>query len=176
MDYNREKRSWPGEAMGKPKKRQKLCCHCDGEIDLDVIVCPFCAADLRQEKPEQMRSGYQSFGVTEKSQNYRTSESLYPSSLGQRSADAVFEETAEVEPPALSRDEKVPSDKLSRVICPTILFTLGIQLFVLGMFILLFSHKGTVVLKWDGTLWFFYVLAACPLLYFGYRALSRLDE
>ena len=34
----------------KPKKRQKLCHHCEGEVDLDVIVCPFCAADLREER------------------------------------------------------------------------------------------------------------------------------
>lgn len=34
----------------KPKKRQKLCYNCDAEADLDVIVCPFCAADLRAEK------------------------------------------------------------------------------------------------------------------------------
>ena len=162
--------------MGKPKKRQKMCCHCEGEIDLDVIVCPYCAADLREEKPEQMRPlGYQSFGVSEKSQNRLTAESLYPSPLAAR-VDASFEGAPETEPSASQSEEKVQPDRLSRVICPTLLFTLGIQLFVLGMFILLFSHKGLVVLKWDGTFWFFYVLAACPLLYFGYRALSRLDD
>ncbi|MDE3055619.1 MAG: hypothetical protein KGI80_02855 [Verrucomicrobiota bacterium] len=39
----------------KPKKRQKLCFHCEGEVDLDVIVCPFCAADLREERPASFR-------------------------------------------------------------------------------------------------------------------------
>jgi len=151
-----------------------LCCHCEGEIDLDVIVCPFCAADLREEKPEQARASYQSFGSFERSQNRLTSESLYPSPLAAREG-VIVEEADSVEPSAPSREEGVHRERLSRVICPTILFTLGIQLFVLGMFILLFSHKGIVVLKWDGTLWFFYVLASCPLLYFGYRALSRLE-
>lgn len=158
----------------KPKKRQKLCCHCEGEIDLDVIVCPFCAADLREEKPEQIKSIYRSFGGVEKVDNRQTSESLYPSPLPTRS-DPVAEEVLG-EDPSSHFDEKASSDKLSSVICPTILFTLGIQLFVLGMFILLFSHKGIVLLKWDGTLWFLYVLAACPLLYFGYRALSKIDR
>ncbi|HAB98589.1 MAG TPA: hypothetical protein DCE71_02055 [Parachlamydiales bacterium] len=158
----------------KPKKRQKLCYHCEGEIDLDVIVCPFCAADLREEKPEQIKSIYRSFGGVERTDNHETSQSLYPSPFPTKS-EPVLEEVLEEE--SVAHFEKNPSsDKLSSVICPTILFTLGIQLFVLGMFILLFSHKGIVLLKWDGTLWFLYVLAACPLLYFGYRALSKIDR
>ena len=160
----------------KPKKRQKLCYHCEGEIDLDVIVCPFCAADLRTEKPESIRSVYQGLGgETRGNRNYQTSESLYPPSFSARTElppkeDLASEQVLEKVP------EEAPPSKLSKVICPTILFTLGIQLFVLGMFILLFSHKGVVVLKWDGTFWFFYVLSACPLLYFGYRGLSKIDE
>lgn len=161
----------------KPKKRQKLCYNCEGEIDLDVIVCPFCAADLREEKPEQMRSGYSSpMGAGRVQQNHQTSESLYPSPFPPRMETLSEEMVLEEEKPSHLTEEKGSSEKLSRVICPTILFTLGIQLFVLGMFILLFSHKGVVILKWDGTLWFLYVLAACPMLYFGYRALSKLDE
>ncbi len=151
-----------------------MCYHCEGEIDLDVIVCPFCAADLREEKPEQIKSIYRSFGGVERGDNHETSQSLYPSAFppkGELAAEEVLEEEK-----LADFDNKAPSDKLSSVICPTILFTLGIQLFVLGMFILLFSHKGIVLLKWDGTLWFLYVLAACPLLYFGYRALSKIDR
>ncbi|MDP1608772.1 MAG: hypothetical protein Q8L98_05615 [Chlamydiales bacterium] len=159
----------------KPKKRQKLCCHCEGEIDLDVIVCPFCAADLREERSDQTRPVYPAaFGGVEKRQEQQTSDSLYPPSLSSR-IETLAEE-AVVDEKLAGTDQKPSSEKLSRVICPTILFTLGIQLFVLGMFILLFSHKGIVLLKWDGTLWFLYVLAACPLLYLGYRFLSKLDE
>ncbi len=157
----------------KPKKRQKMCYNCEGEIDLDVIVCPFCAADLREERLEQSQSVYQPFGSPAKLHNQQTSQSLYPPPLASRlevSADELAEEL-----PTPSSDAPVSQERLSRVICPTIVFTLGIQMFLLGMFILLFSHKGVVLLKWDGTFWFFYVLASCPLLYFGYRSLSRLE-
>lgn len=161
----------------KPKKRQKLCYNCEGEIDLDVIVCPFCAADLRVEKPEQMRAAYHPFGSPGKSQNSETSQSLYPPSYPATKGEMVHEEVvlSEETLPEAVEEEKITSDKLSRVIRPTILFTLGIQLFLLGMFILLFSHRGVVILKWDGTFWFFYVLASFPLLYFGYRSLSKID-
>ena len=155
----------------KPKKRQKLCYNCEGEIDLDVIVCPFCAADLRVEKPEQMKGSYNPFGPPPKGQNAETSQSLYPPPFVSK---PEHEELAVTEA-ALEPEEKVSSDRLSHVIRPTILFTLGIQLFLLGMFILLFSYKGVVLLKWDGRFWFFYVLASFPLLYFGYKSLSKID-
>ena len=58
----------------KPKKRQKLCQNCEGEIDVDVIVCPFCAADLREERPEQKVSP---ISVRNLSDN-ETMKSLYP--------------------------------------------------------------------------------------------------
>lgn len=61
----------------KPKKRQKLCCNCDGEIDLDVIVCPYCAADLREEKPEQ-RIAPPMASVRPLTGGQQMSESLYP--------------------------------------------------------------------------------------------------
>ena len=157
----------------KPKKRQKLCYNCEGEIDLEIIVCPFCAADLRAEKFEPSQPVSHSFELPGKLHNHQTSQSLYPPPFASRlevANEAFMEEKILSQP----EDSDAPENP-SRVIFPTILFTLGIQLFLLGMFILLFSHKGVVLLKWDGTFWFFYVLAACPLLYFGYRSLSKID-
>lgn len=154
----------------KPKKRQKLCHNCEGEIDLDVIVCPFCAADLREEKPEQGRPSFnpaiKTFG-----HERETSQSLYPPSHALKSPnDELASEVRSLpsESPTSTEAEKNNS------FVATILFTLGVQLFLLGLLMLLFSHKGSVVLRWDATYWFFYCLAGMPLLYFGYKAISKL--
>ncbi len=121
----------------KPKKRQKLCHNCEGEIDIDVIVCPFCAADLREEKPEQRYSSY--LAQSQEMNSKQTVQSLYPSTLSEA-----------VEPEAVKEEaEKVEEEKESGVFMPTILFTLGVQLCVFSLLMLLFSHKGVVILKWD---------------------------
>ena len=60
------------------------------------------------------------------------------------------------------------------IFLPTILFALGSQLLVLGLLMLLFSNNGILTLKWDAKLWFLYAFAACPCLYFGYRAILKL--
>ena len=109
----------------KPKKRQKLCHNCEGEIDVDVIVCPFCATDLREEKPEQ--------------------QVLHKPSLSIKQASHFAKQDLEVE-------EKSPNEDLQEpkhVIGPTILVALGAQLFLFGCFMLLFSKQGIFVLKWD---------------------------
>jgi len=140
----------------KPKKRQKLCYNCEGEVDLDVIVCPYCAADLREEKPELQR--------VNRVNPMNTEQSLYPPPYSERVA--VIQEKIEA-----SVEEKEPSEWKS-VLGPVALFALGVQLFVLGLALLFFSDHGTLILKWDARFWIFYVLTSAPLMYFGYRSLK----
>lgn len=153
----------------KQKKRQKLCHNCEGDIDLDVIVCPYCAADLREEKLEELRRSEPSSSMLQ------MSHSLYPPPY------PIREERPEQPsaPPAtktvhLPQIEEEPSERLFSVLAPIVLFSLGTMLFVLGLLLMLFSHDGQVVLKWDGRLWFLYLFAAVPFLVFGYRSISKL--
>lgn len=150
----------------KPKKRQKLCSNCDGEIDLDVIVCPYCAADLREEKPEQQLTTTPARPLN----GTQMSESLYPSSF------PVHEES-EVPPEKEAVAESLPSETEENphlTLQAALLFSVGVQLFILGFLLVLFSHQGSVLLKWDARLWFLYVFASIPFLIFGYRSLTKL--
>lgn len=135
----------------KPKKRQKLCHNCEGEIDLDVIVCPFCAADLREEKPEQK---YSSSYVT------RAKESVQP----------LYPTQEEAAAPAVEIEEKPVHPAL-----PILLFTVGVQLAVFSLLMLLFSQGGEVILKWDARFWFFYLFASVPFLVLGGKYLTKIN-
>ncbi len=156
----------------KPKKRQKLCHNCEGEIDIDVIVCPFCAADLREEKPEQRYSSYVS-QVQQMSQK-QTNHSLYPETTPAPEIAHVVESIKEEVAEAVEAVLPEEAEAKPGVFLPTILFTLGIQLCVFGLLMLLFSHKGMVILKWDARCWFFYLFASVPFLYFGSKYMSKL--
>jgi hypothetical protein len=127
----------------KPKKRQKLCQNCEGDVDVDVIVCPFCAADLREA---DLAPRYPSYVSTT---------------------------------PTSSRDQeevaKVPTEeKTTHILLPILLMTLGAQLLMFGLCMLLFSHQGVLMLKWDARYWFFYIATSIPLLIFGYKRLVQL--
>lgn len=152
----------------KPKKRQKLCHNCEGEIDIDVIVCPFCAADLRDDKPEQRYSSYVS--TTQQMSQKHTMQPLYP--VQENRVEPIYKEPAPEEIGVM--EQEVVEEKKNAIFTPTILFTVGVQLCIFGLLMLLFSHKGVVILKWDARFWFFYVFASIPFLVFGYKALSKL--
>ncbi len=168
----------------KTAKRQKLCYNCEGDIDLDVIVCPYCAADLREEKPELREAPPKS------SMMQQMSYSLYPPSYPIRDEAEPAPQQQEPQqslPPAepspkasdLGLDEEEESDgetseKIITVVGPTLLFALGVTLFLLGLLLVLCSSNGQVVLKWDARLWFLYLFASVPFLIFGYRAISKL--
>ena len=42
-----------------------------------------------------------------------------------------------------------------------------------GMILLFFSNDGTLSLEWNAHYWFFYLLLAAPLIYYGWRTLNR---
>lgn len=156
----------------KPKKRQKLCHNCEGEVDVDVIVCPFCAADLREEKPEQHQAPYQPAASARALNRQQTSQSLYPPPS---SPQRVSEEPSSIdEAAALVNASEEQGEKTKNLFLPTVLFTLGVQLCLFGLLMLLFSQKGVVMLKWDARFWFAYVFVSVPFLVFGYRSLSSL--
>lgn len=145
-----------------------MCYHCEGEVDLDVIVCPFCASDLREEKPEKIHSGY---NPSLSLKNLNTQQSLYPPHYSPREVQEEEEEEVAEEPQMVAES----GEEERSIIGPTILMTLGAQLLLFGLFMLIFSHKGTMLLKWDARMWFLYVFASVPLLIFGYKSISKLE-
>ena len=64
----------------------------------------------------------------------------------------------------------IPDDK-GMIAWPLILFSIGINIFVFGIFLLLFSKGGEVILKYNSNFWFLYVIAASPLLYLGIKGI-----
>lgn len=133
----------------KPKKRQKLCQNCEGEVDLDVIFCPFCGADLLEEKE---------LSLNDKKENYYSP------------PYSPVKQEIEEEPPV----EK--ETKEASFFWPFVAFNLGVWLFLLGVFLLLFSKEGVLWLKLDATRWLYFLLLSFPLLAWGSRVFLEKKE
>ena len=65
-------------------------------------------------------------------------------------------------------------EKPDRTVGSVLLLTIGVQLLLLGFLLVLLSHNGVLILKWDARLWFLYIFASIPFLVFGYRSLAKL--
>jgi hypothetical protein len=147
----------------KTKKRQKLCYNCEGDVDLDVIVCPFCAADLREEQQKAFSPAVQSV------KQLHTEQSLYPPHYAPHPPQQEEEALPQASP--MGEEEAPPSKSALLAI---LLFTLGVQLLLLALMMVFCSHQGILILTWNAHTWFLYFFASFPLLYFGYRALTKL--
>jgi hypothetical protein len=149
----------------KPKKRQKLCHHCEGEVDLDVIVCPFCAADLREERPEQPR--FQPLAASIKNP---TEQSLYPPPYSEPKTQPIQYESVEQEEEVLPQEDQIAeTSSIKPASYGILLFALGAQLLFLGIAFLLFSNHGMLLLRFNANWWPLCLLFSFPLLVFGYR-------
>ena len=219
------------------KKRMKLCPNCYGQVDLDVIVCPYCGSGFdadseilneniknmdKEDKsfktlsaiemngslyppPYQPKSFSENFQkekdpVTEEPnepireeesqihKDYENSEikhsyvdqveytktEFVESGLEQSIEEDVedtnnFDENVSVEE-KVEEEISIPDDK-GMIAWPLILFSIGINIFVFGIFLLLFSKGGEVILKYNSNFWFLYVIAASPLLYLGIKGI-----
>lgn len=148
-----------------------MCHHCEGEVDLDVIVCPYCAADLREEKIEHQRSSFSAAAHSVKSLGVEPS-SYTPPPIFQPTIASPKEESGE--------EMHLPREPEAHGVKPHLfavaLIAVGAQLFLLSLLLLLFGSDGVLILKWDARLWFLYLFASVPLLFFGYRSLAKMSD
>ena len=152
------------------KERYKMCPHCEGQVNIDFDVCPYCGGDTSYSQTsdnEYMPQTPYYFG----SQNLSPEEtisSLYPPPYQPKIDQA--EEVEEVMEEKVM-EEEAPAQEEAKNILPILFCSLGVLLFVLGLFMALFSENGELVLRWNAKLWYLYLLTSAPLFYLGFKKL-----
>jgi len=153
------------------KKRLKLCANCNGQVDVDFDVCPYCGEEFSVKMAQMEENPIENNNVKSLSGD-ETIASLYPPPYKPKSYDSPLEEIEEEE--NVQEEKKI---KIKRpLFLPILMFSFGLTLFLTALFLLLFSKNNEVILKWDARYWMIYLAISLPLLFFGYKKLSSLDE
>ena len=166
------------------RKRMKLCANCDGLVDLDVIVCPYCGSDVTQavsaQKIEKPAVDNRKNLTLE-----QTLSSLYPPPYQPKSIDSNSLDPNEIDPSdiempkvkekAIDNSKNLKKDSFEKLslVMPTVLFSLGINICLFGLYLLLFSKNGELFIHFKSALWFLYILIGAPLTYMGYKLLNK---
>jgi hypothetical protein len=146
------------------KKRLKMCPHCDGQIDWDSVVCPYCGRSLTVEKKtEEMKNTTEFFSKTPE----ETSASLYPPPYQPKIHDPIDPQ----EDAPLLQENALKVEEKESLLWPTLLFSFGINLLLIGLFLLFFSKQGELLLRWNSHFWFVYLLLGLPIAVLGYKGL-----
>lgn len=149
--------------MMNPTPKLKLCWNCEGRVSFKDENCPFCAVYLH---PESNEDDEDESSLAPPYHVISGQDSIIPKAP-YRSEDAV-----ETEKTPFS----LPADDLKQILTPLILLLFGSAFLLFGLVLLLFSHDGVLTLRWNGNIWFAYVILALPLLFFGWQALRYLKD
>lgn len=91
----------------QPRKRMKMCASCDGMVDLDVIVCPYCGADFAKNTQETAK---QKTPPLEE-----TLSALYPPPYKPKSFGSEQEEKAQMAEASLNADPLNPEKNVTDI-------------------------------------------------------------
>lgn len=138
----------------KSSEKFKICPSCDGKAPLEVVICPYCAQSFNSNTNSSKSS---------LSQAYSPPYSAERTILVQQEAKATKpKETAQV----VAIQEK-------SVFLPIALLTIGSNLLILSLLLLILGKDGKVELEWSSSYWLLYALLALPLLLFGYKLAKK---
>lgn len=157
--------------------KKKLCWNCEGNVARDAVNCPYCGVYLRRD--EDLRNDYDEEEEDHLTPPYRI-EALQKNQETVPQPPYVASQ-AITQPEPAEKKKKLASSigKLTEwksVFIPIVLLLAGSVFLTFGMILFLFSKGGLLTVKWQGSLWIWYVVMALPSLYFGWRTLKNLDE
>ena len=162
------------------KERLKLCVKCEGQINWDAEMCPFCGGDLTLvEEPqsivdsEQKKESQKTFFNTSNSMSAEeTLSSLYPPPY-QPNMENKEENIEKEDEDEANQEEEELQDNDNNIFFTTLLLSLSVNLFLFGLFLFIFSKDNKVFLSFNSNLWFVYLLFSFFLFFFGYYKLMR---
>jgi predicted RNA-binding Zn-ribbon protein involved in translation (DUF1610 family) len=161
-----------GNIIMEEKKQLKLCTNCNGQVDVDFDVCPYCGEEFSVKTASMEENPIENSNVKSLSTD-ETIASLYPPPYKPKSYDSPLEEIDEEE----GQQQEERKEKIKKpLLMPILMFCFGVTLFLTAIFLLLFSKNNEVVLRWDARYWMLYLAFSLPLLFFGYKKLSSLDN
>ena len=151
------------------QKKTKLCANCDGLVDLDVIICPYCGSDVLEVADSQ--STYAPPHYRKNLSAEETLCSLYPPPYQPKNIETADPSDSSKEAAIEEEDfEKKKSKKFSSLLS-TLFFSLGVNFFLFGLYLFVFSKNKELFLRFDASYWYLYFLVGGPLIFFGYKML-----
>lgn len=142
------------EGQMTQRKKMKMCANCEGSVDWDVMICPYCGNNVIQNDSE-VKSMKKDDALS----------TLYPPPYKPSNVQAP-------QPQEMKEQEVKKQSKLASIL-PTLLFSLGVNVLLFGLFLLIFSKNGELLLRWDTSFWYIYVLLGLPFIFVSYKKLSK---
>jgi hypothetical protein len=168
----------PLSIMNTPSKT-KMCWNCEGNVLLTEEFCPYCrvAVDGQPSSSPAAESPlYPPLYSTAPVATVPTSPP--PFMTVQPAASPGLINTAHTVASQLPIDDEdeAADDNTFTVVTTMAMLMGGIILLLFAIALYFFGHDGYLELRWSDRYWFFYLLAAIPMLYVGISNLGNVEQ
>lgn len=156
------------------KTKKKLCWNCEGNVAIIDETCPYCGVSLDVSPMLSNAVGSDALNPPYKytQSTSETSIPLAPYRTEEQEPKAQVEET--LPPPA---DTVRTTHELQKTAIALSSLLLGFTLLLFSAILLLFSdNNGYLTLRWSADFWYLYLIVGAPLLYWGWKTASSLDD
>lgn len=151
--------------------KKKLCWNCEGNVSREASNCPYCGVYLHRDQDEE---------IDIEDDEEEELAPIYRSVSPENNSTAIPQAPYSAPQPATRQEnEAKPSSvqaEWKNTFIPLLLLLSGSFFLLFGLTLFLFSHNGFLTLQWKESYWPFYLIAALPLLYFGWNDLQNLKE
>ncbi len=150
------------------QEKKRLCWNCEGSVPAQAETCQYCGVSV---VPASLDGSSQPFTPLYQPTPHPQAPpaSQYKQSFARDSAQITNPQETENETHEASFVE------FKHVLWAILFLLSGSVFFLFGTALALFSRNGVLTLQWNGDLWSLYLLVAIPLLFFGWRAWSKLE-
>lgn len=165
----------------KANPKTRMCWNCEGRVLLKEETCTYCGVSVvpasLDGSDEAIPSPFQAlFSNNQTEISSDIPPSPYMSSNDEDEPYQKHTTQGHESEDEENEDDIEPSNGFKRGFLAILFLLGGSMLFLFGLTLALFSHKGIFTLSWDATLWFIYGGLSLPLLFLGWRLLSQLEE
>jgi len=148
-----------------PKK--KLCWNCETRVTISQENCTFCGVYLsptsEHDNENILRPPYR---IQSRDDKFEIPGSPYNQS-------ELDEEVNDASEASVNKNETL---SIKLVMMTIVFLFLGSIFLLFSTLMLVFSQNGMLILKWSTDYWYIYLSLAVPLLFLGWKGLSRIPD
>lgn len=152
----------------KTSAKKKLCWNCEGNVSHQQENCPSCGVYL---SPSSDSSKETLFAPPYKIEEASADSNEIPAAPYADQQSSKLSQEASLASIGDNADADRPN-----ILVPLVLLPAGTVLFLFGLALFFFSRDGALTLRWNGTYWFLYLFLGLPLLVYGWRCLTRIQD
>ncbi len=150
--------------MSESTQKKKLCWNCEGRVSFTEENCPFCGVYLSPSPSSKEGELVPPYKMVNEEDH------IPASPYASKEDKKIVEKALPIE----VSEESASQEVFKKLLIALSSLILGTGLLLFAIVLALFSENGSLILRWEATYWYAYLILALPMLFLGWCAVQKL--